>query len=208
MSRAPRIHPTAIVEDGVQIGEGSSIWDHVHIRRNARIGRYCIVGEKTYIAYDVVIGDLCKLNANVYVCTGVTIEDGCMLCAHVVFTNDVMPRSTDPDVTRLGDSAPGEHTLQTIVRRGATIGANATIGPGLELGSFSMVGMGSVVTRDVPAHGLVVGNPARMVGLVARGGERVWRAAPDGRLPPDGTVIECPGDGRLRIEDGRVLWQA
>ena len=122
----PTIHPTALVEDGVVIGDGTSVWDNAHIRRGARIGRSCIVGEKTYVAYDVVIGDLCKLNACVYVCAGVTIEDGVMLAAHVVFTNDSTPRATDPDVTRLRSSAPDEATRSTKVRRGASGHAHAT----------------------------------------------------------------------------------
>ncbi|MCK5944637.1 MAG: N-acetyltransferase, partial [Planctomycetes bacterium] len=133
MDDSVRIHETAIVEPGVTIGANTSVWDNVHVRRGARIGRDCIVGEKTYIAYDVVIGDLCKLNACVYVCAGVTIEDGVMVAAHTVFTNDLLPRATDPDVTALRSSAPDEQTLATTVRRGSTIGANCTIGPGLTL---------------------------------------------------------------------------
>jgi len=175
---APRVHETALVEDGVTIGNGSSIWDNVHIRRGARIGRGCIVGEKTYIAYDVEIGDLVKLNAAVYVCAQVKIEDGCMISAHTVFTNDLFPRSCDPDLNELQTSDPTEETLWTTVRRGTTIGANATIGPGMTLGEFSMIGMGSVVTRPVPAHGLVMGNPARLVGLVCRCGLPVARFTP------------------------------
>jgi len=173
---APRIHPTALVEADVAIGPGTSLWDNVHVRRGARIGRDCIVGEKTYIAYDVRIGDLCKLNACVYVCAGVTIDDGVMIAAHAVFTNDLHPRATDPELRQLATSAPTAATLTTRVRRGATIGANCTIGPGLELGAFCMVGMGSVVTADVPPHGLVVGNPARLAGAVCRCGEVVARA--------------------------------
>lgn len=177
-----KVHPTALIEDGVTIGDGTSVWDGVHVRRGATIGRSCIVGEKTYVAYDVVIGDLCKLNACVYVCAGVTIESGVMVAAHVVFTNDVTPRATDPDVTALRPSAPDEATRQTVVRRGATIGANATIGPGVELGAFCMVGMGSVVTRSVPAHALVVGNPARVVGVVCACGQVVSRATAAGEF--------------------------
>lgn len=176
MTRAPRVHPTALVEDGVVLGEGTAVWDNVHLRRGARIGRDCIVGEKTYVAYDVRIGDLCKLNACVYVCAGVELEDGVMLAAHVVFTNDVHPRATDPDLRALQTSDPTADTLRTIVRRGASVGANATIGPGLELGAFCMVGMGSVVTADVPPHALVVGNPARLAGAVCRCGRVVARA--------------------------------
>ena len=187
----PRVHPTAIVEDDVVIGPGTSVWDHVHLRRGARVGRNCIVGEKTYLAGDVVVGDLCKLNAQVYLCAGVTLERGVMVAAHTVFTNDRLPRATDPDLTGLRPSEPDEHTLRTTVRRGATIGANCTIGPGLELGAFCMVGMGSVVTRDVPAHALVRGNPARVVGAVCACGEVVAKASADGALPAGPHACRC-----------------
>lgn len=172
----PRIHPTALVEPGVQIGNGTSVWDNVHVRKGAVIGRKCIVGEKTYIAYDVRIGDLVKLNACVYVCAQVAIEDGVMISAHTVFTNDRFPRATDPDLRDLQTSDPTGETLWTTVRHGVTIGANCTIGPGITLGEFAMIGMGSVVTRDVPAHALVVGNPARLHGVVCRCGEPVAKA--------------------------------
>jgi acetyltransferase-like isoleucine patch superfamily enzyme len=173
---APRIHPTAIIEDGVEIGEGTAIWDGVHVRERAVIGRDCIVGEKTYVAYDVRIGDLVKLNANVYVCAGVTIDRGVMVAAHTVFTNDLLPRAADPDLRQLLPSGPTAATLDTHVHEGATIGANCTIGPGVRLGAFCMVGMGSVVTGDVPPHALVLGNPARLAGLVCRCGAVVARA--------------------------------
>lgn len=162
----PRIHPTALIEEGVRIGRGSAVWDSVHIRRGAVIGERCIVGEKTYIAYDVVIGDLVKLNAFVYVCAGVTIEDMVMVSAGTVFTNDRFPRAADPALRAPLRSEPTAETLCTVVRQGATIGANATIGPGIELGAFSMVGMGAVVTRSVLPLQLVVGCPARPAGWV------------------------------------------
>lgn len=190
MNAGVRIHPTALVEDGVTIGPGSSVWDNVHVRRGARIGRDCIVGEKTYIAYDVVVGDLCKLNACVYLCAGVTLEDGVMVAAHTVFTNDKNPRAADPELRGLLSSAPTEATLATVVRKGATIGANCTIGPGLELGAFCMVGMGSVVTDDVPSHGLALGNPARLVGAVCRCGEVVARAVA-GAVPHGVHACRC-----------------
>ena len=198
---AARVHPTALVEDGVVLGPGTSVWDHVHLRHGARIGSDCIVGEKTYVAYDVRIGDRCKLNASVYVCAGGTIEDGVMVAAHTVFTNDVTPRAATPDLLQLRSSAPGEHTLATFVRRGATIGANCTIGPGLELGRFCMVGMGSVVTRDVPPHALVVGNPAALAGLVCACGEVVVRATaqavPHGEHPCRcGRIVVWPQPAR------------
>jgi acetyltransferase-like isoleucine patch superfamily enzyme len=204
---APRVHSTAIVEAEVELGAGTAIWDGVHVRSGARIGHSCIVGEKSYVAYDVRIGNLVKLNAHVYVCAGVTIEDGCLIAAHVVFTNDPAPRATDPEVRVLRPSSPGPETRRTVVRRGASIGANATIGPGIEIGTFAMVGMGAVVTRDVPPHGLVAGNPARLLGLVARNGSTVWRAqGGDHQLPEDGTAIPCPDGGRLVVTNGIPHW--
>jgi acetyltransferase-like isoleucine patch superfamily enzyme len=160
------VHPTAIVEPGTVIGRGTAIWDNVHVRHSSRIGEECIIGEKTYIAYGVHIGDRVKINAFVYICTAVTIERGVMIAAHTTFTNDRFPRATTPDLRRLLPSDPDEHTLPTLVREGATIGANATIGCGLTIGRFAMVGMGSVVTRDVPDFILVAGNPAKAVGYV------------------------------------------
>ena len=119
-----RIHPTAEIEDGVEIGAGTAIWSGVHVRGRARaIGDECIVGERTYIGYGVQIGDRVKLNAFVYVCTGVTIEDGVMVGAGTIFTNDRYPRATTPDLTTLRPSEPDEHTLPTLVGEGATIGA-------------------------------------------------------------------------------------
>jgi acetyltransferase-like isoleucine patch superfamily enzyme len=160
------IHPTALIEEGVEIGPGSSVWDSAHIRHGARLGRNCIVGEKTYIAYDVRIGNYVKINAQVYICALVTIEDFVMISAHTVFTNDKFPRAFNRALSGLATSDVTEETLPTFVRRGATIGANATIGAGIEIGAFAMVGMGSVVTKDVPAYTLVVGNPARERGYV------------------------------------------
>lgn len=169
------IHPTAIVEDGAEVGAETDVWDNAHIRRGASIGARCIIGEKSYVAPEARIGDLCKLNAFVYVCSSVTIEDGVMIAAHTAFTNDRFPRATDVEITALRSSAIDEHTRPTLVRRGATIGANCTIGSDLTIGAFAMVGMGSVVTRDVPDYGLVIGNPARLIGLVCRCGEPVAR---------------------------------
>ena len=166
VARPPRIHATALVEPGVELGEGTSVWDNVHIRGPATIGRDCIVGEKTYVAYGVTIGNEVKINAQVYVCTGVTIADRVMIAAGVIFTNDRYPRAFDPVGGGLADSGPNEDTLSTTVHEGVTIGAGAVIGPGLEIGAYAMIGMGSVVTADVPPHALVFGNPARVRGWV------------------------------------------
>ena len=179
-ARPVRIHSTALVEPGVELGEGTSVWDNVHIRGPARLGRDCIVGEKTYIAYGVTIGDCVKINAQVYVCNGVTIADRVMIAAGVIFTNDRYPRAFDPDGGGLADSGPNEDTLETVVEEGATIGAGSVIGCGLTIGAYAMVGMGSVVTRDVPPHALVFGNPARVRGTVCVCGHPMAPIADDG----------------------------
>ena len=166
-----KIHPTAIIEEGVSIGAGTSVWDNVHIRKNTTIGEKCIVGEKTYIAYDVRIGNGVKVISFVYICTAVTIEDQVMISAGTIFTNDRFPRAFDPDGISVRTSDPTEDTLETKVRKGVTIGAGCIIGPGVELGEYSMVGMGSVVTRSVNPYELVYGNPARPQGFVCVCGE-------------------------------------
>lgn len=198
-----RVHPTAIVEDGVRIGPGTAIWDNVHIRHPTRIGAECIIGEKTYIAYGVQIGDRVKINAFVYICNAVTIEDGVMVSAGTVFTNDHLPRATTPDLGRLRPSEPDEHTRPTRVREGATIGAHCTIGSGLVIGRFAMVGMGSVVTRSVPDFHLAFGHPARSVGYVCRCGQVLGRFDDPGAT--DRGEVACPDCGsRYAVTDRMV----
>lgn len=162
------IHPTAIIEPDVAIGAGTTVWDNVHIRGATSIGRDCLIGEKTYIAYGVVVGNYVKINAHVYVCTGITIEDRVMLSAGVVFTNDRFPRAFGE--SGLFPSEPTAETLTTVVREGATLGARVVVGPGIEIGRYAMLGMGSVVTHDVPAHALAYGAPARVHGWVCECG--------------------------------------
>lgn len=188
------VHPSANVENGVRIGDGTRIWDGVHVRHSTEIGRDCIVGEKSYIAYGVTIGNRVKINAFVYIPTGVTIQDGVMISAGAIFTNDRFPRATTADLGELLSSDPGEETLTTLVREGATIGARCTIGPGLEIGRFAMIGMGSVVTRSVPDFHLAIGTPARSVGIVCRCGKPVMRFDGD----PFGLVrdVVCATCGR------------
>jgi UDP-2-acetamido-3-amino-2,3-dideoxy-glucuronate N-acetyltransferase len=200
-----RIHPTAEVEDGVEIGDGTAVWSDVHIRTTARIGSGCIVGEKTYIAGGVVIGDLVKINAFVYLCSGVTLERGVMVAAGVVFTNDRFPRATTPDLAELRPSEVDEHTRPTLVREGATLGARSVIGSDLTIGRFAMVGMGSVVTRSVPDFHLVVGAPARSIAVVCRCGEPVARFGV-GRAGDSGSHdVDCAACGRGYHLDGRVV---
>ena len=170
-----RIHPTALIEENVQIGAGSSIWDNVHIRHSTTLGEECIVGEKTYIAYGVSIGNRVKINAMVYICNAVTIEDGVMISAGTIFTNDRFPRATTSDLKQLRPSEPDEHTLPTLVRAGATIGAGCTIGNDLTIGRFAMIGMGSLVTKSIPDFHLAIGHPAKSVGCVCRCGQLMMR---------------------------------
>jgi len=171
MTRNVQLHPTAIIEDGVLLGDGTSVWSHVHIRRDTTIGEQCIVGEKSYIAYEVQIGNRVKINSLVYICHGVKIEDGAMVSASTVFTNDRFPRATTPDLQTLRPSDPDEETLPTLVRAGATIGAGCVIGNNLEIGSFAIVGMGSVVTKSIPDFHLAMGTPAKSMGVVCRCGK-------------------------------------
>lgn len=197
------VHPTAIIEPNVSIGRNTAIWDNVHVRHSTHIGDDCIVGEKTYIAYDVSIADHVKINAFVYICNAVTIERGVMIAAGTVFTNDRFPRATTPDLKTLRSSDPDDDTLPTLVREGATIGAQATIGCGITIGRFAMIGMGSVVTRSVPDHVLVVGNPARPIGYVCSCGHPLGT---DGRhLARERTEIACGACGARYDVEGTAV---
>jgi UDP-2-acetamido-3-amino-2,3-dideoxy-glucuronate N-acetyltransferase len=196
------VHPTAIVEENVEIGDGTRIWDNVHVRHSTRIGDECIIGEKSYIAYGVTIGDRVKINAFVYICTAVTILDGVMISAGTVFTNDRFPRATTPDLLRLHSSEPDDRTLPTLVREGASIGAHCTIGSGLEIGRFAMVGMGALVTRSVADFHLVIGAPARSIGIVCRCGNPMIRFSDPERVDAD---LQCTSCGRrYAVREGRV----
>ncbi|MDZ8055092.1 MAG: acyltransferase [Aulosira sp. ZfuVER01] len=188
-----RIHPTAYIEEGVEIGSDTSIWDNVHIRHSTQIGEECIVGEKTYIAYGTNIGNRVKINAFVYICTAVTIEDGVMISAGTIFTNDRFPRATTVNLKQLRPSDPDEHTLPTLVREGATIGAGCTIGNDLVIGRFAMIGMGSLVTKSVPDFHLAIGHPAKSVGSICRCGQLLLRFS-DPNFANSQEVI-CPACG-------------
>jgi UDP-2-acetamido-3-amino-2,3-dideoxy-glucuronate N-acetyltransferase len=157
-----RIHPTADVSPDATIGPGTSIWNQAQVREAARIGARCIIGKNVYVDTGVIIGDDVKVQNNVSLFHGVTIEDGVFVGPHVCFTNDRVPRAVNPDGTLKTDA--DWEVSPTLVRYGAALGANATILPGVTIGRWAMVGSGSVVTRDVAAHELVAGNPARRLG--------------------------------------------
>ena len=155
------IHETALIDDGVEIGEGSKIWHFSHVLGRVKLGRKVIVGQNVMIGPDVNIGDNCKIQNNVSVYKGIILEEGVFCGPSCVFTNVKNPRA---EIDR-------KHDIRTtLARRGATIGANATIVCGVTLGEYCFVGAGAVVTKDIPAHALVAGNPARIVGWVSKTG--------------------------------------
>lgn len=178
------IHRTAIVDDGVEIGEGAKLWHFVHVLVGTRIGARSILGQNVMAGPRVTIGRGCKVQNNVSLYEGVTLEDEVFCGPCCVFTNVLTPRAF---VERKHEFLP------TLVKRGATIGANATIICGVTIGRYAMVGAGAVVTRDVPDHAVVVGSPARRAGWVSRTGER---------LGPD---LVCPRTGERYVETDNGL---
>ena len=184
------IHPTAIVDDGAQIGEGTRIWHWVHVSGGARIGRGCSLGQNVYVGNRVTIGDNVKIQNNVSVYDDVTLEDDVFCGPSMVFTNVYNPRAAVPR---------RDEYRQTVIRRGATLGANCTIVCGVEIGENAFVGAGSVINRDVPAFALMVGVPARQIGWMSAFGEKL-----DLPLAGEGEV-HCPNDGSLyRLSGSRL----
>ena len=175
---AIKIHPTADVSDRAVIGAGTSVWHQAHVREGARIGEDCTIGKGVYIGADVRIGNRVKIQNYVSVYEGLTIADGVMVGPHVCFTNDLLPRAVNPDGSL--KSADDWQLTETYIGEGAGLGANATIRCGIRIGAWAMVGAGSVVTRDVPDHGLVYGNPARLRGFVCRHGARLEQKDQEG----------------------------
>lgn len=181
----PFVHPTADVAENSKIGSNTKIWHQSQIREDSVIGEDCIIGKGVYIDSNVRIGDRCKIQNGVSVYQGVQLEDGVFCGPHCVFTNDLRPRAVDPDgILKLDD----DWTIyKTLVRKGASIGANAVILCGIEIGMWAMIGAGAVVTRSVPDHGLVFGNPARLRGFVCKCG----RSLTQGKLHGEQGVLEC-----------------
>jgi UDP-2-acetamido-3-amino-2,3-dideoxy-glucuronate N-acetyltransferase len=160
------VHELAVVEHGAAIGPGTRIWHHAHVRAGAIVGANCNIGKDVFVGEDVVVGDGCKLINGAFLPAGVLLEDEVFVGPGVVFTNDLWPRAANPDW----------ELVPTTVRRGASIGANATVVCGREIGEYATVGAGAVVSRAVEAHELVVGNPARRAGWVCACGRLASRA--------------------------------
>jgi acetyltransferase-like isoleucine patch superfamily enzyme len=168
-----RIHSTAEVSEKAEIGEGSSIWHQAQVREGVKIGKNTIIGKGVYIDAGVPIGDNVKIQNYVSVYHGVEIEDGVFVGPHVCFTNDMRPRAVNPDGSL--KAADDWILSKTLIKKGAALGANSTIRCGITIGEWAMVGSGSVVTKDIPAHGLVYGNPAKLQGFVCACGEKLTK---------------------------------
>lgn len=165
------IHSTAEVAAGVQIGLGTRVWHQAQIREDAVVGARCILGKGVYIDQSVTVGDDVKVENGAQLFHGVTVENGAFIGPGVILTNDRYPRSVTPSGVLKGDADWASGRI--VVKRGASVGAGAVVLPGVTIGSWALVGAGAVVTRDVPDHVLVVGNPARVVGYVCRCGYRL-----------------------------------
>ena len=175
------IHNSAEVSPDAEIAEGVMVWNQVQVREGARIGAYTILSKNVYIDYGVVIGRNCKIQNNVSVYHGVRLADGIFVGPHVCFTNDRVPRAINPDGSR--KSLDDWVIVPTLVKAGASIGAHSVILPGITIGEFGMVGAGSVITRDVPPHTLVLGNPGRAVARVCACGKRLPLDTEEGLCP-------------------------
>jgi len=158
------VHPTAIIDDNVIIGNGTKVWCFSHILKYSEIGNHCNIGQNVVIGPHVSIGNLCKIQNNVSIYEGVELEDGVFIGPSVVFTNIINPRAF---INKM------DEIKKTKILQGATVGANATIICGNTIGRYALIGAGSVVTKDVPDHALVVGNSARIVGYVCECGEKL-----------------------------------
>jgi UDP-2-acetamido-3-amino-2,3-dideoxy-glucuronate N-acetyltransferase len=181
-------HETAVIDEGCQIGEGSKVWHFTHIMPNCIIGKNCNIGQNCVISPEVVLGNNVKIQNNVSVYTGVTCEDDVFLGPSMVFTNVMNPRSA---VNRRG-----QYT-KTIVKKGASIGANATIVCGHDIGEFAFIGAGAVVTKEVLPYALVVGNPARQIGWMSAFGHKL-------KFDHNGKAT-CPESGeKYSLSNGRV----
>jgi len=159
-------HESAYVDEPSEIGEGTKIWHFSHVQSNARIGKNCVLGQNVNVGNNVTIGNYCKIQNNVSIYEGVTLEDYVFCGPSMVFTNILDPRCKYPQVG-------SKFYIKTLVKEGASLGANATIVCGVTLGKHCMIGAGSVVTRDVPDYALVVGVPGKIIGWMSEAGKRL-----------------------------------
>lgn len=183
-------HPSAIIDEGAQIGDGTRIWHWVHVSARAKIGERCSLGQNVYVGNDVFIGNNVKIQNNVSVYDAVTLEDDVFCGPSMVFTNVYNPRAS---VTRK------DEYRRTLVKKGATLGANCTIVCGNTVGAYAFVGAGAVVNKDVPAYALIVGVPGRQIGWMSEFGEQL-------NLPLQGQgEVTCQHTGARYVLDGRSM---
>jgi UDP-2-acetamido-3-amino-2,3-dideoxy-glucuronate N-acetyltransferase len=182
-------HETAVIDEGCEIGDGTKIWHFSHIMPGCKLGQNCNLGQNVVVSPEVVLGNNVKVQNNVSIYTGVICEDDVFLGPSMVFTNVLNPRSA---VTRRG------HYTKTLVKQGASVGANATIVCGHDIGRFAFIGAGAVVTKEIPDYALVVGNPARQIGWMSEFGHRLAFDA--------GGKATCPESGELYLlQGGKVI---
>ena len=160
------VHESSFIDEGVQIGKGTRIWHFSHIQSGARIGAECILGQNVNVGNNVKVGHYCKIQNNVSIYEGVELQDYVFCGPSMIFTNIRLPRSEFPQ-------QGNKYYEKTLVKRSASIGANATIVCGITIGEYALIGSGSVVTKDVPAFALVIGNPGKITGWVSKIGERL-----------------------------------
>ena len=165
------VHPTAIIEDNVTIGSGSKVWHYAQIRRGTKIGKNCIVGKSVFVDIDSEIGDNVKIQNHALIYHKAIISDGVFIGPNVCFTNDKLPRAINPDGTLKSAEDWEGSTIK--IAQGASIGGHSVILPGVSIGEFALTGSGSVISKNVPAFGLVYGNPARLKGFVCRCGKKI-----------------------------------
>lgn len=185
------VNQYAVVDDNVEIGEGTKVWHFTHVQSGAKIGKNCILGQNVNIGNDVTIGNFVKIQNNVSVYEGVTLEDYVFCGPSMVFTNILDPRSKYPQVGK-------QYYIKTLVKEGASLGANSTIVCGHTIGRFAFVGAGSVVTKDVPDFALVVGNPAKIVGWFSEAGKKL-------KFDENGFAYCEKSKKKYKFENGKVF---
>ncbi len=184
------VDPHAVVDDEVEIGEGTKIWHFSHVQKGAKIGKKCVLGQNVNVGNNVTMGNYCKVQNNVSIYEGVTLEDYVFCGPSMVFTNILDPKCKYPQVG-------AEFYINTLVKEGASIGANATIVCGHTLGKHCLIGAGSVVTKDVPDYALVIGNPGRVVGWVSEAGKKL-------NFDSDGLAVCSKTNKKYKLKDGKV----
>ncbi|MEW6506310.1 MAG: acyltransferase [Bacteroidota bacterium] len=185
------VHESSYIDDNVEIGEGSKIWHFSHVQSGARIGKNCILGQNVNVGNNVVIGNYVKIQNNVSVYEGVTLEDYVFCGPSMVFTNIVDPRSKYPQ-------AGAKYYIKTLVKEGASIGANATIVCGITIGKYAFIGAGAVVTKNVPDYALLVGNPAKLIGWMSESGQRL-------NFDKEGNAFCSKSNRKYKLENDLVI---